>query len=101
MAEQREVGNGREGATYYRHDEAFWRELLTQWHNSGLSIRAFCRQQGLAVSTYGLWRKRMEREQPVAVPLTVTAETAFIDCGGHGCGACRARGDRRGAVEGA
>ncbi|WP_367395175.1 hypothetical protein [Cupriavidus sp. Agwp_2] len=55
--------------------------MLAQWHDSGLSIRAFCRQQGLAVSTFGLWRKRVERERPAVAPLTVTAETAFIAAG--------------------
>jgi hypothetical protein len=81
VAEHRDGGSGREGARYYRHDEAFWREMLAQWQDSGLSIRGFCRQQGLAVSTFGLWRKRVEREQPAVAPLTVTADTAFIAAG--------------------
>ncbi|RDK06300.1 IS66 family insertion sequence element accessory protein TnpA [Cupriavidus lacunae] len=78
MAEQREGGSGREGARYFRHDEAFRREMVAQWNNSGLSIRAFCRQHGLAISTFGLWRKRVDHDQPPVVPLTVTADTAFI-----------------------
>lgn len=55
--------------------------MLPQRHDSELNIRAFCRQQGLAVSTFGLWRKRVERERPAVSPLTVTAETAFIAAG--------------------
>ncbi|MDX6008074.1 IS66 family insertion sequence element accessory protein TnpA [Cupriavidus necator] len=49
MAEQRDGSDGHEGTRYYRHDEAFWREMVAQWNNSWLSIRAFCRQHGLAV----------------------------------------------------
>ncbi|WP_420715513.1 IS66 family insertion sequence element accessory protein TnpA [Cupriavidus sp. D39] len=43
-------------------------------------MRAFCRQHGLAVSTFGLWRKRLSQEQqlPVAPRMAVTADTAFI-----------------------
>ncbi|KJK17980.1 hypothetical protein UB46_34425 [Burkholderiaceae bacterium 16] len=80
MADQREGKSGRAGARYDRHDEAFWRDLLAQWRNSGGSIRAFCRQHGLAVSTFGLWRKRLnhERQSPVAPPMAMTADTAFI-----------------------
>ncbi|KDP87766.1 hypothetical protein CF70_034535 [Cupriavidus sp. SK-3] len=80
MADQREGKSGRAGARYDRHDEAFWRDLLAQWRNSGGNIRAFCRQHGLAVSTFGLWRKRLSQEQPlpVAPPMAVTADTAFI-----------------------
>jgi len=51
--------------------------MVAQWNNSWLSIRAFCRQHGLAVSTFGLWRKRVDHDQP-AVPETLTADTAFI-----------------------
>jgi len=72
--------SGRVGARYYRHDEAFWRDLLAQWRHSGGSIRAFCRQHGVAVSTVGLWRKRLNHEPQlqVAPPLALTADTAFI-----------------------
>lgn len=52
--------------------------MVAQWNNSGLSIRAFCRQHGLAVSTFGLWRKRVDHDQPAVMPPTVTADTAFI-----------------------
>ncbi|WP_249221408.1 hypothetical protein [Cupriavidus sp. KK10] len=78
MAEHRDGSSGHEGTRYYRHDQAFWREMVAQWNNSGLGIRAFCRQHGLAVSTSGLWRKRVDHDQPAVMPLTVTADTAFI-----------------------
>jgi len=80
MADQRGGKSGRFRARYDRHDEAFWRDLLAQWRSSGGSIRAFCRQHGLAVSTFGLWRKRLNHEQqsPVAPPMALTADTAFI-----------------------
>lgn len=79
MADQREGTSGRAGARYNRHDEAFWRDMLAQWGRSGGSIRVFCRQHGLAVSTLGLGRKRLNHElPPVTPPMAVTADTAFI-----------------------
>ncbi|MGE8449955.1 MAG: IS66 family insertion sequence element accessory protein TnpA [Pseudomonadales bacterium] len=53
---------------------------MARWRHSGGSIRVFCWQHGVAVSTIGLWRKRLNHEQqlPVAPPLAVTADTAFI-----------------------
>lgn len=80
MAGQHEGTSGRAGARYDRHDEAFWRDMLAQWGHSGGSIRAFCRQHGLAVSTFGLWRKCLNHEpqSPAAPPMALTADTAFI-----------------------
>ncbi|MFC4344753.1 hypothetical protein [Cupriavidus numazuensis] len=54
-------------------DEALLAGML-----GGLNICAFHRQHGLAVSTFGLWYKRQDQDQPAVVPLTVTAGTAFI-----------------------
>ncbi|WP_255519827.1 hypothetical protein [Cupriavidus sp. IK-TO18] len=58
------------GAIYWRNGGAA----------AGASAPAFCRQHGLAVSTFGLWRKRLSHEQqpPVAPPMALTADTAFI-----------------------
>jgi hypothetical protein len=41
--------------------EAFWREMVTAWKASGLGARRFCREHGLAVSTFGLWRKKLSQ----------------------------------------
>ena len=42
-----------------RQGEAFWGEMVTTWKASGVGARRFCREQGLAVSTFSLWRKKL------------------------------------------
>jgi hypothetical protein len=53
--------------------------MVMAWTTSGLGLRRFCREQGLAVSTFGLWRKKLSGEaRAEAHPLAVTADAAFI-----------------------
>jgi hypothetical protein len=67
------------GARRPRQGEAFWREIVMAWTTSGLGLRRFCREQGLAVSTFGLWRKKLSSEpRAEAHPLAVTPDAAFI-----------------------
>jgi sarcosine oxidase gamma subunit len=67
------------GARRPRQGEAFWREMVMAWTTSELGLRRFCREQGLAVSTFGLWRKKLSGEASVeAHPLAVTPDAAFI-----------------------
>jgi hypothetical protein len=62
-----------------RQGEAFWGEMVNTWKASGIGARRFCREQGLAVSTFNLWRKKLsgsvKENKP---PLAVTADAAFI-----------------------
>jgi hypothetical protein len=67
------------GARRPRQGEAFWREMLVAWKASGLGARHFCLEQGLAVSTFGLWRKKLSVEACAAAhPIAVTPDAAFI-----------------------
>jgi hypothetical protein len=67
------------GARRPRQGEAFWREMVMAWKASGLGARHFCHEQGLAVSTFGLWRKKLSVEARAgAHPLAVTPDAAFI-----------------------
>ncbi|MFM0617432.1 hypothetical protein PQR37_25560 [Paraburkholderia nemoris] len=67
------------GARRPRQGEAFWREMVMAWTTSGLGLRRFCREQGLAVSTFGLWRKKLSGEARAdAHPFAVTPDAAFI-----------------------
>ncbi|KAE8756946.1 hypothetical protein FSO04_26245 [Paraburkholderia madseniana] len=62
-----------------RQGEAFWGEMLTTWKASGIGARRFCREQGLAVSTFSLWRKKLSGSvKEIKPPLAVTADAAFI-----------------------
>jgi hypothetical protein len=62
-----------------RQGEAFWGEMVTTWKASGIGARRFCREQGLAVSTFSLWRKKLSGSVKENKPLlAVTADAAFI-----------------------
>ncbi|SAL87212.1 hypothetical protein AWB68_08318 [Caballeronia choica] len=64
----------RTGARRPRQGEAFWREMVAAWKTSGVGTRRFCREQGLALSTFGLWRKKFAGDTHSATsPLAVTA----------------------------
>ena len=69
----------RRGARRPRQGEAFWREMIMAWTASGLGVRRFCHKQGLAVSTFGLWRKKLSGQvRAEARPLELTPDAAFI-----------------------
>jgi hypothetical protein len=37
---------------YYRHGDEFWLDLITRWKTSGIGVRKFCEQNGVATSTF-------------------------------------------------
>ena len=39
--------------------EQFWRMAIETWQASGLSVRQFCKQEGLATSVFYVWRKKL------------------------------------------
>ena len=68
--------------------ERFWRRLLQRWQRSGLSIRAFCRQQGCSEPSFHAWRRTLaQRDRQTAttsapvtfVPLHVQQEPVLTD----------------------
>lgn len=70
--------------------EAKWRQVLAQQARSGLSVRAFCRREGLPESAWYAWRRTIrERDaagggqrsaaRPAFVPLAVRPEGAASD----------------------
>jgi len=57
--------------------ERFWRRVVRQWHHSGLSVRAFCAEHGLAEPSFYHWRRTLaQRTTPdlAFVPVQVVAE---------------------------
>ena len=62
--------------------EQFWREVIAAWHESGKSVRAFCRRRGLQEASFYAWRRtlRQRDEQQAAaqpakfVPVRVVAD---------------------------
>jgi hypothetical protein len=57
--------------------EQQWRRWINQWRVSGLSVRGFCAQHGLASANFYHWRRVLERraaDQPAFVPVQVVAD---------------------------
>src|SRR5215831_13901139 len=58
--------------------ERQWRRRIDQWQASGLSVRAFCAQHGLASASFYNWRRVLQRraatEQPAFVPVQVVSD---------------------------
>jgi transposase len=47
--------------------ERFWRRTLRQWRRSGLSVRVFCAEHGLAEPSFYAWRRIVaQRDQESA-----------------------------------
>jgi hypothetical protein len=72
--------------TIDRAKEAWWRRALERFPRSGLSIRAFCAQQGITEHSFYRWRRVLaerdgqgsgaEPTLPLFVPVTVEPEPA-------------------------
>ena len=45
-----------------------WRERLTAQERSGLSVKEFCKEQGLTRASFYAWRKRLRRGSRCASP---------------------------------
>jgi transposase-like protein len=44
--------------------ELYWRGILRQHRQSGLTIRDFCRKQGLTESLFYAWRREVKHRRP-------------------------------------
>jgi hypothetical protein len=67
-----------------RRKEQEWRQWLERWQRSGLSVAAFCRQQGLSAGRFHAWRRvlaRRDAEQAAWVPVQVLAEPESVPDG--------------------
>lgn len=57
-----------------------WQAHIRQWERSGLSQRRYCKERGLALSTFQWWRSRLKKSasqaSPSIVRLPVSVSTA-------------------------
>jgi hypothetical protein len=53
-----------------------WRQRVTQQEESGQSIRAFCRAQGLSEPAFYAWRQRLRTGNPITFALVETKPAA-------------------------
>jgi transposase-like protein len=57
--------------------ENYWRRIVGRQEKSGLSVKAFCRQEDLCAHTLYIWRRRLGKRQPVNFAVVkVTPEAA-------------------------
>lgn len=49
----------RRGKRGVRRDEKQWIEILRRFEASGLGVTAFCKREGLALSSWQRWRRRL------------------------------------------
>ena len=57
--------------------EQYWRRMMRLWRSSGLSVRAFCEEQGFSQPSFYAWRRTLaERDAAVApfVPVRIATE---------------------------
>lgn len=47
----------------------YWRELITEQEQSGLTVHAFCLQQGVTEASFYNWRKQLRNNAPVRFAL--------------------------------
>ena len=73
-----------------------WRERLAAQKRGGLSVKQFCKEQGLTEYSFYAWRKRLRGEGPVRFALVDRGalQTRVGDGGQSGTGT----GDRRAAA---
>lgn len=60
--------------------QAFWQLVLETYQASGLSVRQFCKQEGLSQPSFYAWRKRLRPTgAPEAVPSSAARSSEFIE----------------------
>lgn len=64
---------------YARRSDEFWADLIAAWEASGIGVRKFCEQNGVAPSTFHKRRQALAAmTEPHAAPSLITPETSFI-----------------------
>jgi len=54
----------------------FWRQLLAQQEQNGVTVRAFCQQHQVSEYSFYQWRKRLAEQLPVKFALVETNHSA-------------------------
>ena len=55
-----------------------WSARIAECRSSGMSVRAWCREQGIAIQTYYHWEKRFITEATQQLSLPVPAQTGML-----------------------
>jgi hypothetical protein len=69
-------------STNVQHRQAQWRDRLVRQEQSGQSVAAFCKSEGIAAQTFYWWRAKLDNGRPAAESAPRLREAApFIDLG--------------------
>ena len=68
-------------STSVQHRQAQWRERLTRQEQSGQSVAAFCKSEGIAAQTFYWWRTRLSKYRPAESTPRPRDAARFIDLG--------------------
>jgi hypothetical protein len=59
--------------------DPYWRMVLARWRRSSLSVRAFCRAEGVSEPSFYWWRRKLDQadhKKPAFLPVHVVTEEA-------------------------
>jgi hypothetical protein len=73
----------RAGARRVRRGSEFWREAVRRHAASGQTVREFCDDEGLSLSSFSRWRGKLAKEGPVMLPLEVVGDGPGLPVGSH------------------
>jgi transposase-like protein len=74
-----------------RQGREYWAKLIAEQEASGMTVRAFCGQRGIADHCLYYWRKRLNSKQPVkfalvkTIPMTASSIELFLPGGERLC----------------
>ena len=58
--------------------EQFWRDHITGWKSSGMSLRLYSEEHGLKAGTLGYWNSRLKAQAADAPASSAGPEAAFL-----------------------
>ena len=97
------------GMSKPRCSAAEWRRVFRRQRASGQSVAAFCQRTGVPVSSFYVWRRRVEARRPgvparfaevrIACPSTATGRTCLVGSANAGGGVCDAGGGVESGIE--
>jgi hypothetical protein len=69
----------RSGKRVFLHGESFWRPHVEERARLGQSVSAYCRERGLALSTFRRWAQQLEGRKRVPARGRSQAKVAFLE----------------------
>ncbi|MCB2218557.1 MAG: hypothetical protein KQH59_21055 [Desulfobulbaceae bacterium] len=61
----------------YGTKQSFWQHHIDDWRQSGQSQQRYCQTHGLALATFGYWRRKLRKgsaEKPRFYPLVLSGQ---------------------------